>query len=947
MSFERPWVLALLPVALSLWALGLRRGSVPRRALSAALALASMVALLLAGAGVQRARWTDRRVVLVLVDRSRSMDFVPGLASRVTALLRESAEGARPEDALGVVSFAGVAETALVASAVARGEALSMPTAPAGAGARDHTRIDLALMHGLGELPDGVNGRLVLVSDGDQTAGDALGAASLAGARGIPVDVVALSRPARADVAALRLRAPDRVERGEPVGLALVLRSDREGRGVVELLRDGVRLGAQPVRFGVGEDVVHLADVGDTPGVHRYEARLVPDDGLDEVPGNERAVGFVRVAGGARALVVDGLRARGGGSLLAEGLRAAGLTVDLVGPEGAPEGAGEWGAYDLVVLSEVRMRELDPLATVHLSELVRELGLGLWMTGSDRSFGPGGYARTPLEEVLPVTLDLRRQRSRASVALAVMIDRSGSMSAPTRDGRTKIDLANEAAARSAALLSPLDRVAIAHVDTSVDWTWRLHLADDPEAVARAARAGRAGGGGIYTDVALRSAYELLGDTRATIRHVILLADGGDAEQAEDCPRLAAEALRRNLTTSVVAIGRGHDEAVLERIARAGGGRYYLTEDARRLPAIFAEETVLAARNAVREEPFRPAFLRGVEVLRGVDPRTVPAVQGWVVTEPRGRAEVLAEAPEHAPWLARWQVGVGRSAVLTSDLNGRWTAEFGRWPGASALVSQLGLWLARGVRDGGVRVAAVPTPGRLRVEVDATTDSGRWDSALDLVAHVTGPAGEHQRVPLEPRGPGRYEAEVPATRGGSWLVAVSAASQGLLGVTGAEVLPSAELASRGGDPQLLSALARRSGGTVRTSLRGVFREPRERHREARPWTVPWLWLGLLGLLASVASRRLPPVDASRLWSLLPRRRAPEPAPAAPQATDHALALLRARRSERVGPAAPEPGAHAPRAPASPPSPQAPAAPKPVGGLDTLVDRTRKRRGGQGP
>jgi uncharacterized membrane protein len=847
-----------------------------------------------------------------------------------------------------VVTFAAVADTVTAPSGVPRAEELAVPSPPAGSSARERSRLDLALVHGLGELPEGANGRLVLLSDGDQTEGDVLGAASLAGARGIPVDVVALTRPSRRDLAALRLRAPERVERGEPVDLALVLRADRAGEAVVELLRDGRALGTRAVAFAAGEDVVHLADVTDSPGVHRYDARLVPAEGLDEVPGNERAVAFVRVAGGARALVLDGLRDRGGGTFLADALRAAGMTVDLVGPAHAPEGAGEWGAYDLVVLSEVRLRELDPLAAVHLREGVQALGQGLWMTGSDRAFGPGGWARTPVEDVLPVTLDLRRQRSRASVAVAVMIDRSGSMAALARDGRAKIDLANEAAARSAAMLSPVDRVAIAHVDTAVTWTWPMHAADDPEALARAARAGGAGGGGIVTDVALRAAYDALGVERATIRHVILLADGDDAEDADRCPALAAEALRRSVTTSVVAIGRGHDEAVLARIARAGGGRYYLTEDARRLPAIFAEETVLAARNAVREEPYRPVFLRGVEVLRGVDPRTAPTLTGWVVTEPRGRAEVLAEAPKHAPWLSRWQAGAGRAAALSTDLNGRWSAGFAAWPGATSLVSQLGLWLARGVQDGGVRVAAVALPGRVRVEVDVTTDEGRWDSAQDLEAQVAGPAGEHWRVPLEPRGPGRYEAEVAAARGGSYLVAVSAPSRGLLGVTGAEVLPAAELTARGGAAALLAEVALRSGGRVRNSLRGVFREPRRTYRETRPWVAPWLWLGLLSLLGSVASRRVPPMNFAR-WRARRggalTRAAPTPTP-----TDRALEVLRARREApaEAAPAAPAPqgSGGAPTPQGSPKAPEVPsdaASTAPSEGMEALVERTRRRRG----
>lgn len=901
MSFDRPWALLALVPALAVFALGLRaltRSRTAPRGLRLRLVLALELALLavfaVIAAGPRAVRVSKRLAVVILVDRSRSTDHVVDLDRRLRALLDEAPRGMGRDDVLGVVSFALEADTATVPSPASRSASLAIPRAPS---ARDETDLAAAIIHGLGDLPSDASGRLVLISDGDETRGDARSAALLASAASVPIDVIALARPTRADVAAVRLRAPDRVEVGAPVDLALVTRSTRASHGRVELMRDGVRVGAAEAQWGAGEDVIHLRDEALTPGLHRYEARIVPAvPGDDAVIGNESSAGFVRVAGGARAVVISGARERGGGEAVTGALRSAGLEVDLVGPSSAPATSGEWGRYDLIVLDDVRARDLDPASLPVIREQVRELGAGLLMVGGERSFGPGGYGQSPVEDVLPVTLDLRQHRMRGSVALAIMIDRSGSMSAPTRDGRTKIELANEGAARSAAMLDAADLIAIGHVDTQTDWTWRMHAADDANAIARAARSGTAGGGGIATEVALRDAYEALGATRATIRHVILLADGDDAEESAECPPLSERALREHITTSVVAIGRGHDEANLERVARLGGGRYYLTEDARTLPAIFTEETVVAARNPIREEPFRPHFLRGVEALRGVDPATIPSVDGYVLTEQRPRAEVLARALDDDPWLARWQIGVGRSAVITSDLDGRWTRALLAWPGASAMIGQVGAWLARGVRDGGVRAVAVASRGRLRVEVDATTDTGRWDSALDLEARVVTPSGATTRVPLEARAPGRYEADLEATRSGSYLVTVVSPSAGVVGVTGAEVTASSEITALPGDPARLAELADRTGGRVRTHLRDVFAGPRPEHRSSRPITAPLLQVALALLLLEVIARRVPAPDVAALRAWWAKRRAAHaPVETAPEPPDEALAMLRAKRA----------------------------------------------------
>lgn len=946
MSLERPWALLALVPFVALYVIAAQRipRAQPRRTTLFALHAALVSCLALAAAGLSL-RVEDRRLaVIVAVDRSRSMDHVPGFDARLRALLAELPRGARRGDHVGVVGFAGAADTALVASEVRDDSALPIPPAP---GARDESALEAGILHALGEAPAGMPARVVLISDGEETRGDARSAALIAGAAEVPVDTVYLPRPARRDVRAVRLRAPDRAAPGEPADLALVVQSDREGGGVVELLRDGARVGRAEVRWRAGEDVVHLRDPAPGAGLHRYEARLVPGNPDDDaVPGNEVAAGFVRVAGGARALVLSGSAFRGGGAAIEGALRAAGMDVERVGPDAAPSRAGEWARYDLVVLSDARARALDPAALPLLREQVRELGGGLLMVGSDASFGPGGYGQSPVEEVLPVTLDLRQRRMRASAALAIMIDRSGSMSAPTRDGRTKLDLANEGAARAAAMLDATDRVAIAHVDTQTDWAWRMDNARDPMRIARAARAGTAGGGGIATDVALRDAYEVLDRERVTVRHVILLADGDDAEDSARCGEMVTRAFGRRITTSVVAIGRGHDEPNLADIARRGGGRYYLTEDARALPQIFTEETVIAARNPIREEPFRPRFVRSAEALRGVDVAAVPAVQGYVVTEARPRAEVLARAAEDDPWLARWSVGAGRSAVITSDLDGRWTRALLAWPGAGAMVGQLGLWLARGAQDAGTRVTASPQDGRVVISVDVTAEGGRWDTGASLEARVVSPGGVTTRVPLEARAAGRYEASVDAPQRGSWLVSVVAPGRGVLAVTGAEVRAAAELGGRSGDPALLAEVAARSGGRVRTSLRGIWDAPRRPKRGARPMEPALLLASLALLMAHAAARRLPPIAWRRALAWRPRPSA-EVKERSPEPGDALLDAVRARRVRSAPRAVEERVREVPPPAVPPPTPPPPPPPstgvkEASGGLDDLVARKRARR-----
>ena len=77
---------------------------------------------------------------------------------------------------------------------------------------------------------------------------------------------------------------------------------------------------------------------------------------------------------------------------------------------------------------------------------VQDLGGGLIMLGGDQSFGLGGYYKTSLEEILPVRSDFEKEKEKPSLAMMLVIDKSGSM------GGEKIEMAKEAARAAVELL---------------------------------------------------------------------------------------------------------------------------------------------------------------------------------------------------------------------------------------------------------------------------------------------------------------------------------------------------------------------------------------------------------------------------------------------------------------------------------------------------------------
>jgi Ca-activated chloride channel homolog len=551
---------------------------------------------------------------------------------------------------------------------------------------------------------------------------------------------------------------------------------------------------------------------------------------------------------------------------------------------------------------------------------VRDLGGGLILMGGDRGMGPGGYAKTPLEEISPVSFDLKQERRRASLAEVIGIDISGSMGA-SAGGHTKLELANEAAARSASLLGPGDLLGVEHVDTVVKWSVPLAPVSDKAAIEKAIRGVGVGGGGIIVDITLDAGYAALDNQKSNLKHMLLFADGSDAENMTGCRAKVADALRRGITTSVVALGNGSDVPELEVLSRLGTGRFYLIEDAQRLPSVFAQETILASRSSIVEKDFSVSRGAASSITAGIDFGEAPILKGYVVTIPKARSSVLLTGPDGDPVLAVWSAGIGRAAAFTSDLKDRWGRSWTSWPGAARMIAQTARDVTRKGEDLRVRLEADAASGELHVRAGVVGDDGRAQSFRRLVVHVAGPEGFTREVALEAAGAGAYTASVPLSRPGTYIVVGRDEMSGeAVGTTGAVLTAGEELRPTGSDLALLTRIAEFSGGKKRDTLAGIFADRAATRFSYKDATQPLLFLAAFGLLLAVAARRLAVPDGviafqQRMLARF-RRTAPRPAYAgAPDATSTMGALLDAKdrgARSREAPRSPSPFAEAPPA-----------------------------------
>lgn len=363
----------------------------------------------------------QRNVLAVVMDDSRSMrirDMAD--SSRRAALQRVFADSAPLSQQLA----------AKFAIRRFRFAATASPVSGAAALAANGTRSDLA--QALNDVREDLNGMplagVVIVSDGADNGSGAVDDALMAyRARRVPVFTVGVGseRFAR-DVAIERVQAPRRTL----AGASSVVEADVRLRGAG---RDPVSITVEADGRVVATEAARVGDKGDLttvrfrvppldPGVHRIAVRAkpLPDEivtennewqtSMEVRSGPDRILylegeprpefAFLRRAvANDSAVQVVGLMRSAERKFLRLGVRDS---LDLLG--GFPTSREELFGYRAIILGSIEASFFTADQLRMLAEFVSVRGGGLMVLGGRASLSEGGFAGTPLADVLPVTI---------------------------------------------------------------------------------------------------------------------------------------------------------------------------------------------------------------------------------------------------------------------------------------------------------------------------------------------------------------------------------------------------------------------------------------------------------------------------------------------------------------------------------------------------------------
>ncbi|HSB09716.1 MAG TPA: VWA domain-containing protein [Blastocatellia bacterium] len=893
-------LLALVPVAIYVSRKSLANLSTARAAASVGVRTLLLMMIVLAISGL-RIRTASRDLALIfLVDVSASIaqenrheviDFINGQTDR-----------AGPRDYVGIVAFA---REPLVELSPTRKDSLGdwhlaeITSNPP----RDYTDVAAALRLASALVPQDANGRFVLISDGNENLEDAARESEVLRASGIEVYTRAIATTSQrseshGEIAIRSLDVPEKLAQGEAFDLRVTVDATVDTDATLRVFRNGSPAAERSVHVAAsGENVFALPQRLEQKGFYTYRAEVEAIQS-DTFTQNNAREAFAVVEGRPRTLYLfgDAQPSPAIARVLAEGEFAA----DVRPASAAPAALAGFQDYDLVIFDNVPASAVTTEQMKMVRSYVRDLGGGFIMIGGDHSFGPGGYYKTPIAETLPVSLDVREKKHLPSLALALVIDKSGSMEG------TKMELTREAASAAVDFLSERDSVGVIAFDSAAFPVVNLTKVGDKPAIIRQIESIQAlGGTNMYPG--LRTAYDWLRESDAQIKHIIVLSDG--RSEGGDFRGIARQVREAGMTLTSVAVGDDADLPMMKMIADIGGGRFYQTSRPDNLPRIFTREASLASRTTIIEEPFVPRLVRPTQATSGIDWSSAPHLGGYVGTAERDSLKSPAVtsliSDKDDPVYAVWQYGLGRAGAFTSDAKSRWAASWMNWPGFGQFWTQALREILRGESTGELAARLDITAGRGHLSVEATTLDGEFKNNLRLRAQAVAPDFSTTDIALDQTAAGLYEGDFPAISRGAYLVSVLEDGGQSAAITGAVNSYSPEFNITSADADLLSRISNATGGSLISGLPSDVDLFGRRSGKTTPhemWEL--LLLGALLLLpVDIGLRRVhltreqAAYVLARLRSILERRTASPPADAT--SADFLAQLKDARLRVRLG------------------------------------------------
>lgn len=607
------------------------------------------------------------------------------------------------------------------------------------------TNLEKAVQSALSLFQNDTGKRIVLLTDGNENEGTIGQMTQALKRENVQVLIKELDTWKGEEIYLNSLSVPEKINIGDTFQVKVEIESNVKTSAKLSLYAGDELKKTEQIQLETGKNQFLFQDTQNSTGLKGY--RAVVEAQKDTIQVNNEYVAFTKAKEGDTILLIEGKK--GIGSEMKKLLKAANIHYGAVIPDGAPRTMNEFMAYKSIILLDVYGDDLPNGFMDNLEAYVKDYAGGVVAIGGENSFALGNWRDTPIEKVLPVYMDLQGEKEIPKTAVALVIDRSGSM----MEGNgvvTQLDLAKEAAVSAMKAVRSTDEIGVLAFESSFEWVVPMKSASKKEEIEEGIYSiGLGGGTSIYP--AIKEAYNELSQSDAKLKHIILLTDGQDEfNEYEDLLKGLKE---DRITLSTVAVGDGADKKLLEWLAKEGKGRNYITNMNSDIPRIFAKEVFLSASSYLIQEEFIPVITSNSKIIETAS-KGLPVMKGYVATSKKESAQVHLMSNQNDPILASWQYGLGKTIAFTSDGENMWTSNYALWKEYSLFWKDIIEWTMTDTDNNHSRSTITQSGGKAVIQYE-TKD---YDKNTEVTATYTNEEGQGKEITLEAFLPGIYQGK---------------------------------------------------------------------------------------------------------------------------------------------------------------------------------------------
>ena len=568
------------------------------------------------------------------------------------------------------------------------------------------TDIAAALVFAHGKLSNPKAGKLLLISDGIETDGDALTQVAKIAAEGVSVDAVQFPNGDYGkEIGLMQVELPEQtVIEGENVQIGLSLKSSVTGDAVVTLYDNGNEIGSTSVTLSKGVQNVFFTHAFEGTGLHELAFVATSTDDTETI--NNKIYSYVYLDVFDKILILE----RSDESGYLKDIVSEKYKADVKNVRQAPATLEELRGYDQVILNNVANADMPEGFIEILHEYVYEIGGGLLTVGGVRMEGDKEVANvydredmqgTLYQEMLPV----EAEDYTPPVAIMLVMDTSGSMGTSVDGGKTQMDEAKESAVASLAALDDRDYLGVIRFDNEPSSVLKITPLSQREKITQTIKNIRANSLGATV---LPGALQMAGQQLSAFggvnkKHIVVVTDG-DTTDFEECLEFAEHYYENyGITTSV--IDYKIDNEKMDQLAAAGHGTHYVADDGDALADAMREDFSNPEIRDYQLKNFQPTFGEYSSIFSGVKEEDIPSLDGFFGTKIKEGAQSLLIGEYGEPIYAQWTYGKGKVGSFMCDLSGRWSEEFVTKPDGKKMIECIAgaLFPTASVHDSGIDV----------------------------------------------------------------------------------------------------------------------------------------------------------------------------------------------------------------------------------------------------